>query len=118
MGANADTAIHIMAYGDKLTWGNITGDVKYWHSSDNGKLTTMTMADGTSVAVDLTGEGGVDAMLVSTGEAEGIKTQLQSRQLTIKFLTEGKQPKLKHKKNKILVGSRVITLSDGNIMLQ
>jgi hypothetical protein len=117
MGAQADSSIQIAAYGRKFSWGKIPGEVKFWDTSENGKTSTMTFADGTTITVDFTGASGADAMLITTGEAEGRKVTLGDVVVTFKFLTQGKEPLVKVRKNSIYVGKQVITVVNGRIVL-
>ncbi len=117
MGAQADSSLQIAAFGKKFSWGKIPGEVMFWDTSEKGKTSTMTFSDGTTITVDLTGASGADAMLVTTGEAEGRKVTLGDVVVTIKFLTQGKEPLVKVRKNSIFVGKQIVTVLNGRIAL-
>ena len=117
MGAKADSSVQIAAFGRKFSWGKIPGEVKFWDSSEKGKTSTMTFADGTTIIVDFTGASGADALLLTTGEAEGRKVTSGDVVVTIMFLTQGKEPLVKVRKNSIFIGKQIINVMNGNIAL-
>jgi hypothetical protein len=117
MGAEADTMLQVAALGKKFSWGRVNKDVKSWNTNSKGDISTLAFADGTSIMIDFSKASGADAMLISTGEAHGIKKQLGSKELTFKFITEGEVPTIKVESNKILIGRRIITVKAGNILL-
>lgn len=114
--APADGGLQVAAFGKKFKWGTVRGDVKYWRPAADGSG-IMTLADGPSVAVDFSKASGVDAMLVSTGTAEGDKVALGDVTLTFKFLTAGELPKPQRMGNQITVGQQTVSLKDGNLVL-
>ena len=116
MGARPDSALQVMAFGEKFSWGNVVGDVKHWQTSPHGETSVLRLSDGTSVAVDFTGASGAEGMLVTTGQAEGIKANLGEATLTIKFLTAGPEPALTVTDDRVVAGKQAVSLKDGNIV--
>lgn len=114
--APADGGLQVAAFGKKFKWGAVRGDVKYWRPAADGSG-IMTLADGPSVAVDFSKTSGVEAMLVSTGTAEGDKVALGDVTLTFKFLTAGDSPKPQRMGDQIIVGQQTVSLKDGNLVL-
>ena len=71
MGEKADSTFHLMAYGRKMTWGDVPGPVKQWYTSENGETSTLTFENGLSVGIDLSGKSGVDVVLIANEAFEG-----------------------------------------------
>ena len=114
--ANADGGLRVAALGKKFKWGRVRGDVVYWQPAADGSG-VMTLADGTSVAVDFSVAGGADAMLVTTGEAEGNKVRLGETTLTFKFLTTGPEPATEVRGDRVVVGTQTVSMRDGKLVL-
>ncbi len=117
MKATPDGGLQVAAFGKKFKWGQVGGEVKYWWTSTHGEASVLTTADGKSVAVDFTRGSGADAMLVTTGQAEGQQVKLGPAVLTFKFLTAGKEPTVKVDGDKAIVGKQTVSIKDGNIVL-
>jgi len=115
-GADPDSSLKIAAFGQKFSWGRLNGDVKYWYSSPHGETSSLSLADGNSVAVDFTKTSGAEGMLVTTGKADGRVVKLGTTSLTFKFLTSGKEPALKIVDNKVIAGKQTVTMKNGNIV--
>lgn len=114
--ADADGGLQVAALGKKFKWGKVKGTEKYWRPAADGSG-ILTVSDGTSVAVDFSRASGADAMLVTTGPAEGAKIQLGQATLTMKFLTTKDEPRLQVQGESVVVGEQRISLKDGNIVL-
>jgi len=116
-GARADTTLYIAAFGEKTTWARVNGQVADWQSSENGICSVLTLEDGTSLAVDFSKASGADAMLVTTGAAEGEKIELASKVLTFLFLNQGSDPEPEVDKGKVIVGNQTISIKNEKIIL-
>lgn len=116
MQADADGGLQVAAFGKKFKWGKVAGDIKHWQPAADGSV-IMTMADGTAVAVDFSKASGADAMLVTTGQAEGVKVDLGGTPLTFRFLTTGAEPTPQVQDDKVIVGAQTVTLKGGNLVL-
>jgi len=112
-----DSSMQIAAFGKKISWGKVLGAVKFWHSSPKGETSVLTLENGTSVAVDFTKASGVEAMLVTSGEADGQKVKIGESILTFKFLTTGREPPIKIDGKKVIIGKQSLNIKDGNIIL-
>jgi hypothetical protein len=118
MGEKADTTFHIWAYGNKLTWGRIPGPVEYWESSESGETSMMRFTDGMSLAVDLSGKSGADAMLIATGAFQGRQVQVEDQRVTIKSIPESNAPYVEVIGNRIKIGEREIILEDDKFLFR
>jgi hypothetical protein len=118
MSSRADTSLRIAAFGEKFSWGSVRGDVKYWHHDLKGETSVMTMTDGTSLAVDFSGTSGAEAMLVTTGKAEGTRVVLGNNVLTFRFITTGEKPRPLVDNGKIIAGKQSLYIRNGNIHLE
>jgi len=114
--APADGGLQVAALGKKFKWGSVRGDVKYWRPAADGSG-ILTLADGASLAVDFSGASGADAMLVSTGAAEGDKVTLGDVTLTFRFLTTGEAPRPQRMGDQVVVGKQTVFVKDGNLVL-
>ncbi|GAA4394504.1 hypothetical protein GCM10023187_00390 [Nibrella viscosa] len=116
MGAKADTALHILAYGRQLTWGRISSEAQDWTRSPKGETSVLRFADGTAIGVDLSGKSGADLMLVSSGDAEGKKVRVGRHTLTFRFLTQTPLPKIRVKNQQVWVRKQRLSIAgDGRI---
>jgi len=112
-----DQTIFINSMGKHIQWGKaVTGKAKHWNCSPHGETSSLTMADGTCLAVDFTGASGADVMLATTAEAEGTTVKLGNKQLTLYFPTTEKPPKVKVEGGAVVVGKQRITVEDGNLV--
>lgn len=114
--ADADGGLQVAAFGKKFRWGKVRGDVRLWRPSADGS-TILTLADGTSVAVDFSRASGAEALLVSTGPADGVKVDLGGRTLTFRFLTAGAEPIPRVQGDEVIVGDQAVSLKDGSLVL-
>ena len=118
MGAKPESAISLQTRGEKLRWGSVKeGDTKYWQHSPMGDTSSLTLSDGTCIAVDFTGASGADTMLVTTGNAEGQKVKVGGKTFTFYFPTADTPPKVKAAGDTVVVGKQKISLKDGNLVL-
>jgi hypothetical protein len=117
MGAKPESAISLQSRGARLRWGSVKeGETKYWQHSPMGDTSSLTLSDGTCVAVDFTGASGADTMLVTTGNAEGPKVKVGGKTLTFYFPTADTPPKVKVTGDTAVVGKQKISLQDGNLV--
>ena len=110
----------ITAFGRDSRWGRLSGDIKHFEVKQDGSA-VVTTADGTSLAVDFSGNSGVEGMLVMTGPGapkDGDATVTAGgTTYSIKYLTRGKSPKPEVQGDKIAVGEQTISFKDGHIVL-
>ncbi|MFM8618225.1 MAG: formylglycine-generating enzyme family protein, partial [Opitutaceae bacterium] len=93
MGAPADAALAVHSRGRRLQWGKVAeGPVRHWWMSARGELSSLTLADGTALAVDFSGASGAGVMLVTTGPAEGRTVRINGKELTFWFPTADASP--------------------------
>lgn len=114
--ADADGGLQVAALGKKFKWGKVKGTEKYWRPAADGSG-VLTVSDGTSLAVDFSRASGADAMLVTTGAADGTKIQLNQATLTFKFLAAKVEPRPQVQGESVVVGEQRISFKDGNIVL-
>ncbi len=114
--ADGDGGLQVAAFGKKSKWGKVKGTEKYWRPAADGSG-ILTLADGTSLAVDFSKASGADAMLVTSGTADGTKVKLAGTTLTFKFLTTGNEPKLQVQGERVVIGQQVVSIKDGNLVL-
>jgi hypothetical protein len=104
--------------GKHSSWGIAKeGIPKHWSHSPKGTASSLTMSDGTAVAVDFSGASGEDVMLVTTGKAEGQTVKLGKHKITCYFPTTTTPPKVSKAGEAVTVGKQRITLADGNLVL-
>lgn len=116
MGANADHALAIHSRGRKLHWGTVTeGPPRFWHASPRGETSSLTLADGTAFAVDLSRASGADLMLVTTGEAEGETLRVGDARVTFFFPGLGDPPAMHREGPAAVIGRQRVTIVDGNL---
>lgn len=98
--------------------GQVNGAARYWWSGPQGAASVLTTANRVSTAVDFTGAaGGVDAMLVTTGKAEGTPVKLGNTTLTLKFIPGNAAPIPVVEGDKVVIGKQTVSLRDGNLVL-
>ena len=113
-----DQAIHLNSMGKHLQWGKaVAGSPRHWWVSPGSRCSSLTMADGSCLAVDFTGASGSDVMLVTTGPAEGTTVNLRGTPLTFHFPTTS-PPVLVVEGKRVLVGKQQISLEEGNLVLE
>ena len=104
--------------GKHIKWGRVvSGKPRHWWSSPKGRTSSLTLSDGTCLAVDFTGVSGADVMLVTTAKADGQTVDIGGRKLTFYFPTATEPPKVKVDRNAAVVGARRVTIKDGNLLL-
>ena len=106
----------VAAFGRKFTWVKLSGDATHWQPAADGSA-VLTMADGTSLAIDFSKASGADGLLVTTGQADGAKVELGGTTLTFRFLTAGPEPKPQVQGDKVVIGEQTVSLKDGNLVL-
>jgi hypothetical protein len=114
MGAKADTAFHVWAYGKKETWGTIPGPVDQWKRSPNGETSVLHFENGKVIAIDLSGKSGADAVLIAPGAQEGTQVQIGEQVFTVKCYSQNKTPKIRARGTLIRVGKQKIRWEDGS----
>jgi hypothetical protein len=114
--ADADGGLQVAGLGKKFKWGVVRGDVKSWQAAADGSG-ALTMADGTSTAVDFSRASGAEGMLVTMSKADGVKVELGGATLTFQFLRSGPEPKPTVQGDKVLIGEQTVSLKDGAIVL-
>jgi len=118
MGAKPDRALCLNTGGEHLRWGTVeSGPTDHWSASPHGQSSSLTLADGTCFAVDVTEASGADVMLVTTGKAEGQSVRVGGKTLTFCFPTAETAPKVKAEGNAAVVGRQRVTFEDGNLVL-
>ncbi len=117
MKCRAERSLYLNIGGKHMRWGKFKpGKVRYWCSSPRGKTSSMVFADGTNLAVDLTGASGADIMLVTTADAEGRKIRLGDRQLVFFFPTTSVPPSIRIEGNTIVIGRQRVSFEQGHIV--
>lgn len=110
----ADTSFHVMAFGEKMTWGSIPGKVKHWQHSTDGSTSTLVFDNGLAVGVDLSGRSGAAVVLIANGVFEGEQVNLNGQVVTIKYLTQkDSTPRLRMRGKYIKLGKRRIEWKEG-----
>jgi hypothetical protein len=99
-------------------WAEIKreGGVADWSSTPKGDLSVLTLAKGTAIIVDFTGEAGVPVMLATTCKAgEGQNVKVGKRRVTFLFPGAEDTPEIKVDGTTITIGKRRLTLEAGNL---
>ncbi len=117
MSASPDGGLEVQAFGRQFKWAQVAGETKSWWTSPRGEASVLTMADGTSVAVDFTRSSGAVAMLVTTGAAEGRHVTLGASTLTFTFLGASSEPAINVEGDNATVGQQTVSIRDGSIVL-
>jgi len=113
-----DKTLYLNTMGKHIQWGKVAeGKAKYWWSSPMGQTSSLTMADGTCLAVDFTGASGADVMLVTTAQAKGQTVKIDGRAMTFYFPTAKNPPTVKVEGKAAIVGKQRITFKDGHLVL-
>jgi len=110
MGAKADSVLHLLAYGQHQTWGQIRSEAVGWTRSPGGETSVVHFADGTAIGVDLSRKSGAEVLLVSTGPAEGTKVQLGRQTLTVHFLPGTSPPTVRVRGRQVWIGQQRLSL--------
>ncbi|GAA4469090.1 hypothetical protein GCM10023189_55430 [Nibrella saemangeumensis] len=119
MGAKADTALHILAYSQHLTWGRLNSEARDWTRYAKGETSVVRFADGTSVGVDLSGRSGAAVMLVSSGEAQGERVRVGQHTLTFRFLGQALPPTIRVRNQQVWVGKQRLSVTgDGRLVFE
>ena len=113
-----DRSLHLNSMGEHVKWGrSAEGKPKYWWASPKGRSSSLTLSDGTCIAVDFTGASGADVMLVTTGKADGQTVDVGGTKLTFYFPTTKEPPEVKVDRATVVVGKQLISIKDGNLVL-
>jgi hypothetical protein len=101
------------------SWGRMEGEIAHFSvSKDAGAV--LTTRDGTSLAVDFTGNSGVEGMLVMTGPGapdDAVSVEAGGTRLAFLFLTAGQAPTPRADGERVRVGRQVVSVQDGNLVL-
>ncbi len=117
MGAKPDRQLKLNLMGRHETWGSVTeGPTAHWRTSPRGQTSSLTLADGTSFAVDFTGASGADVMLVTTGKADGPSVKLGDATLTFHFPTTEQPPKIMVRGGYAVVGKQRVGIEEGHLV--
>ncbi len=116
--SSPDRSLHINTAGKQIQWGRVVGgEPKYWLASPGGDCSSLTLSDGTCIAVDFTGASGADVMLVTTAKADGQTVDLGGKKLTFYFPTLKQPPKVILRAGAAIVGKQTVSIKDGNLVL-
>lgn len=114
--APTDARLHVAALGKKFQWVRLPGDVTHWRPGKDGSA-VLSVADGTSVAIDFSGASGVEGLLATTGAAEGVAVDLGGTRVTLRFLTRKPPPAVTVRHGMIEIGRQSIGLDQGHLVL-
>lgn len=118
MGAKADGSLQVAAFGKKFAHGRVAGEVKLWQPAADGSA-VLTLADGTSLAIDFSKASGADGMIVMTGPgAQGSPVEAGGVTYSFKFLASGPDPSPKAEGDKVIVGQQTVFLKNGTLVLE
>ena len=113
-----DSKLHINSMGRHLQWGkSVPGPVSHWWTSPEGKLTSMTLSDGTCIAVDLSGASGVDVLLLTTAQAEGSTVKINNTPVTFFSPTSMQVPEINVSGNKAIIGRQQVSIKNSNLVI-
>ena len=113
MGAKADTAFQIRAFGQNFSWGEIPGAVALWGRSQNGRRSVMSFENGQSVAIGFPKKDAPRALLVATGKHDGELVTVKGQMVTVKYLSQSPTPEIRVRGNRIKVGPYRLRLRHG-----
>ena len=113
-----DSKLHINSMGRHLQWGkSVPGPVSHWWTSPEGKLSSMTLSDGTCIAVDLSGTSGVDVLLMTTAQAEGTTVKINNTPVTFFSPTSAQLPEINVAGNKAVIGRQQVSIENANLVM-
>jgi len=113
-----DSKLHINSMGRHLQWGkSVPGPLSHWWTSPEGKLTSMTLSDGTCIAVDLSGASGVDVLLLTTAPAEGSTVKINNTPVTFFSPTSTQIPEINVSGKKAVIGSQQVSIVNANLVI-
>ncbi|MGC9455561.1 MAG: hypothetical protein ACP5HU_11960 [Phycisphaerae bacterium] len=117
--ARTEGRVWVWGLGEQEKWGSMKGEVEHFEAVEDGSG-ILKIADGTCLAVDFSGAGGVEAMLVLTGPGapdEGAVTA-GGRSFALKFVTDGPEPEVTVEGDHIVVGDQKIRYNRGRLELK
>ena len=93
MQARADGGLHVTGMGKRFEWVKLSGPAAYWQPGADGSG-ILTLEEGTSLAVDFSQTSGAEAMLVTTGRADGtqVATWGEDAHLQVPIVRNGTGP--------------------------
>jgi hypothetical protein len=113
-----DRSLYLNTMGKHVQWGKAVGGApKHWRTSPKGRTSSLTLSDGTCIAVDFTGSSGAGVMLVTTAEAGGQTVNAGKSKLTFYFPTTKNPPKVMVDRGVAIVGKQRVEIKDGNLVL-
>jgi hypothetical protein len=113
-----DSKLHINSMGRHLQWGkSVPGPVSHWWTSPEGKLSSMTLSDGTCIAVDFSGTSGVDVLLMTTAQAEGTTVKINNTPVTFFSPTSAEVPEINVAGNKAVIGRQQVSIKNANLVI-
>ena len=113
-----DSRVHINSMGRHLQWGKaVSGPVSHWWTSPEGKLTSMTLSDGTCIAVDFSGTSGADVLLITTAQAEGTTVKINNTPVTFFSPTSAQIPEINVAGNRAVIGKQQVSIKNGNLVI-
>ncbi len=118
--ADPDRSLYLNTMGRHVQWGkSVEGAEKYWWASPKGRCSSLTLSDGTCIAVDFTGASGADVMMVTTANTKtsGTTVKVGGKMLTFYFPTAKEPPPVTVEGNTAVVGKQRIAVEDGNLVL-
>ena len=113
MGEKADSTFHLLAHGEKTTWGSIPGPVKHWAYSENGAISVLDFENELSVGIDLSGKSGADALLIANAPFEGKQVEVAGQIISIYCPGRADPPPIRIRGNTIRVEKRRIQFVKG-----
>ena len=116
--SDPDRSLHLNTTGRHIRWGrSAKGKARYWWASPKGRSSSLTLADGTCIAVDFTGASGADVMLVTTGKADGQTVDVGGKKLTFYFPTTKEPPTVTVEGPAAVVGAQRVSIAGGKLVL-
>ena len=107
----------ILHHGKRERWGSIPAKASLWEQAEDG---SAVIGDGrTFMAIDFSGAGGADGMLVMTGPGSPAGTVVEAggHTFSFKFLTRGEPPTPKAKGDSVVIGKQTVSMRNGRLVL-
>jgi hypothetical protein len=118
LNSEPDRTLYLNIKGQHLQWGTVAkGKARHWWASPTGEASSLTLSDGSCIAVDFTGVSGADVMLVTTAKASGTTVKAGGKSLTFYFPTAKEPPAVTVRGNIAVVGKQRVSIENGNLVL-